>query len=51
MLVHTKPIIYLLLLRLKSLLNRFLLGMGALSLPLQVLEKVPRVDLIYHVGR
>lgn len=36
MLVHTKPIIYLLLLRLKSLVNSFQLELGALSVPSQV---------------
>lgn len=45
MLVHIKPIIYLLLLRLKSLLNSFQLELGALSIPSQVREKLPGVDL------
>lgn len=35
--------------QIKITFESFLLGMGALSLPLEVLEKVPMVDLIYHV--
>ena len=37
--------------QIKITFESFFIGHGGLSLPLQVLQKVPRVDLIYHVGR